>query len=495
MNLYGADFLALLPEFVVVVTACLVIGLDPITPAPRRDLLAWLSLGALALCLGLTGGQINALNVRVSAFSELVVVDAYARFWKILFYGVTGLTILMSLPYLKAERIHLGEYYGFILLSLSGMMVMVSGVDLLTIYLGTELMSLSLYVMTGLNRSKPRSLEASAKYFVLGSFSSGILLYGISLLYGMTGSTKLASIAGTIGTRGADDPLVLIATILLAVGFGFKLAAVPFHMWTPDVYQGAPTSVTAFLAVASKAASFAAFMRVFVEGLGGFKANWSLLFLLISLVTLILGNVVAIVQTNIKRMLAYSSIAHAGYALIGFVAAGRAVGASGGTPGLASVMIYLVLYSFMTLGAFAVIGMLRKGGIEGEEIEDFTGLAKRQPLAAFLMLVFMVSLAGIPPTAGFIGKFYVFMAAVEAGVAWLAAVALIFAAVSAYYYMRVVMVMYMREPNPSSVAPPRLVTSPALSFVLACAVAGVILFGLFPNPLVGFALQSVLTFK
>ncbi len=470
MSLYGTDLMALLPELIIVVTACLIIALDPITPASRRDILAWLSVGALALCLGLTGGQINVLNVRVSAFSDLVVIDAYARFWKILLYGVTGLTILMSLPYLKAERVHLGEYYGFILLALSGMMVMVSGADLLTIYLGTELMSLSLYVMTGLNRSKPRSLEAAAKYFVLGAFSSGILLYGISLLYGLAGSTKLASIAGAIGTRGANDPLVLIATILIAVGFGFKLAAVPFHMWTPDVYQGAPTSVTAFMAVASKAASFAAFMRVFVEGLGGLKAD-------------------------IKRMLAYSSIAHAGYALIGFVAAGRGVGASGGTPGLASIMIYLALYSFMTLGAFAVIGMLRKGGVEGEEIEDFTGLAKRQPLAAFLMLVFMGSLAGIPPTAGFIGKFYVFMAAVEAGLAWLAAIALIFAAVSAYYYMRVVMVMYMRDPSPSSVAQPRLVTSPALSFVLACAVAGVILFGLFPNPLVSFALQSVLTLK
>ncbi|MDP1946203.1 MAG: NADH-quinone oxidoreductase subunit N [Nitrospirota bacterium] len=494
MSLYGTDLLALLPELIVVAAACLVIALDPITPASRRDLLAWLSLGALALCLGLTGGQIGTLNVRVSAFSDLVVIDAYARFWKVLLYGVTGLTILMSLPYLKAERIHLGEYYGFILLALSGMMVMVSGADLLTIYLGTELMSLSLYVMTGLNRSKPRSLEAAAKYFVLGAFSSGILLYGISLLYGMAGSTKLASIASAIGTHGANDPLVLIATILVAVGFSFKLAAVPFHMWTPDVYQGAPTSVTAFMAVAAKAASFAAFMRVFVEGLGGLKADWSLLFLLIALVTLVLGNVVAIVQTNIKRMLAYSSIAHAGYALIGFVAAGRAVGPSGSTPGLASVMIYLALYSFMTLGAFAVIGMLRKGEREGEEIEDFTGLAKRQPLAAFLMLVFMVSLAGIPPTAGFIGKFYVFMAAVDAGLAWLAAIALLFAAVSAYYYMRVVMVMYMREPDPAAVAP-RLVTSPALSFVLACAVAGVIFFGLFPNSLVSFALQSVLTFK
>jgi NADH-quinone oxidoreductase subunit N len=349
---------------------------------------------------------------------------------------VTGLTILMSLPYLKAEGLHLGEYYGFILLALSGMMVMVSGADLLTIYLGTELMSLSLYVLAGLKRASPRSLEASAKYFVLGAFSSGLLLYGISLLYGLTGSTRLSAIADALGTKGFDDPLLLIATILLTVGFGFKLAVVPFHMWTPDVYQGAPTAVTAFMAVASKAASFAAFLRVFVEGLGGMRADWSNLFVVLCVITLVLGNVVAIVQTNIKRMLAYSSIAHAGYALIGLVAAGRAAGESGGTSGIASVMLYLAFYAFMTLGAFAVIAMFRKGGLEGEDIDDYAGLAKRQPVAALMMLVFMVSLAGIPPTAGFLGKFYVFMAAVEAGLSWLAAVALIFAAVSAYYYMR-----------------------------------------------------------
>lgn len=495
MTFSSADFFALLPEFLVVIAACAVIGLDPITPSSRKDLLAWLSLGTLALCLGLTGGQISILNMRVTAFSDLVVVDAYARFWKVLLYIVTGLTILLSLPYLKAERLRLGEYYGLMLLALSGMMVMVSGADLLTIYLGTELMSLSLYVMTGLKRTESRSLEASAKYFVLGAFSSGILLYGISLLYGLAGSTRLSAIATAIGASGVHDPLLLLATILLAVGFGFKLAVVPFHMWTPDVYQGAPTSVTAFMAVASKAASFAAFMRVFVEGLGALKADWSALFLIICLATLVLGNLVAIVQTNVKRMLAYSSIAHAGYALIGLVAAAKGMGASGSTSGLASVMLYLAIYAFMTLGAFAVIGMLRKGGLEGEEIDDFTGLARRQPLAAFLMLAFMVSLAGIPPTAGFVGKFYVFMAAVESGLTWLAVVALIFAAVSAYYYMRIVMVMYMREPESSTAEMPRLAMSPALSIVLACTIAGVVLLGLFPSPLVSLALQSVLSFK
>ncbi|MGH9578562.1 MAG: NADH-quinone oxidoreductase subunit N, partial [Terriglobales bacterium] len=286
-----------------------------------------------------------------------------------------------------------------------------------------------------------------------------------------------------------------LAMILLIVGFGFKLAVVPFHMWTPDVYEGSPTSVTAFMAVASKAASFGAFLRVFVEGLGGLKTNWYALFLVICLLTLVLGNIVAIVQTNIKRMLAYSSIAHAGYALIGVVVAGRTAQGTADVGGLASVMLYIAIYAFMTLGAFSVVAMLRKGGLEGEDVEDFTGLAKRQPLAAFLMMVFMVSLAGIPPTAGFIGKFYVFMAAVKAGLTWLAVVALIFAAVSAYYYLRVVMVMYMREPELSNNAIPTLATSPALSIVLACALAGIVYFGLFPNSLVTLATQAALPLK
>ncbi len=492
MTLPLADILAILPELIVVAAACLVLGLDPVTPQAKKDGLAWLSLGALAICLGLTASQ---MRTPLFAFSGLVVIDPFACFWKLLLYLVTGLTILLSFAYLKEERLHVGEYYGFVLLALSGMMVMVSAADLLTIYLGTELMSLSLYVMAGLKRSEPRSLEASAKYFVLGAFSSGILLYGISLLYGVAGSTKLSVIGAATATRGFDDPMLTLATILVAVGFSFKLAVVPFHMWTPDVYQGAPTSVTAFMAVASKAASFGAFLRVFVEGLGGLKDHWSMLFLLLCIVTLVLGNVVAIVQTNIKRMLAYSSIAHAGYALIGVVAAGRGGTDAGGSGSLASVLLYLAVYAFMTLGAFAVVALLRKGGLEGEEIDDFAGLAKREPIAALLMLVFMVSLAGIPPTAGFIGKFYVFMAAVEAGLSWLAVVALIFAAVSAYYYLRIVMVMYMREPDPSSGAIPRFVASPALSIVLACTVGGVILFGLFPNPLVSLATQAVLPFK
>ncbi|MDO9117113.1 MAG: NADH-quinone oxidoreductase subunit N [Nitrospira sp.] len=491
MMLSAHDLFAILPELLVVFAACAVLALDPITPSSKKDGLAWLSLGTMAICMGLTAARFGSPT---TAFGGLVVIDNYSCFWKLLLYFVTGLTILLSFPYLKEERIYLGEYYGFILLALSGMMVMVSGADLLTIYLGTELMSLSLYVMAGLKRGEAKSLEASAKYFVLGAFSSGILLYGISLLYGSAGSTQLPAIAAAIAGRSLDDPLLLFATILIAVGFSFKLAVVPFHMWTPDVYQGAPTSVTAFMAVASKAASFGAFMRVFVEGLGGVRANWSLMFLLLCIGTLILGNIVALVQTNVKRMLAYSSIAHAGYALIGVVAAGRLAPAEASSA-VSSVMLYIALYAFMTFGAFTIIAMLRKGGLEGDEIEDFSGLAKRHPFAALLMMVFMVSLAGIPPTAGFIGKFYVFMSAVQAGLTWLAVLALVFAAISAYFYLRLVMVMYMREPEAVTALSPRFVSSPALSIVLACAIAGVVFFGFYPDPIVNLATQAALTLK
>lgn len=490
MSLPLADLVTILPELLIVGMACLILVLDPITSTGKKDFLAWMSLGVLGVCALITMADFGESTL---AFSGLVVVDAYAAFWKMLLYLVSGLTILLSMSYLKEEKIELAEYYAFVLLALAGMMVMVSGADLLTIYLGIELMSITLYIMAGIKRFEARSIEASAKYFVLGAFSSGILLYGISLLFGVTGSTRLSEIAVAVNGPALDDPLMLLALMLIIVGFGFKVAAVPFHMWTPDVYEGAPTSVTAFMAVASKAASFAAFLRVLLEAFGGVKPNWNVLILAVCLLTVALGNLVAIVQTNVKRMLAYSSIAHAGYALVGVVVAGW-VGteANVSSRGVSSLMLYLAIYSFMTLGAFAMVAMLRKGGLEGEEIEDFTGLAKRHKGGAFLMLVFMISLAGIPPTAGFIGKFYLFMAAVNAGLAWLAIFGLIFAAISAFYYLRIVMVMYMREPSPEQERNTRLVLSPQVSVVLACAVAGVVLLGIFPGPLVSIADLSVL---
>ncbi|MEX0829511.1 MAG: NADH-quinone oxidoreductase subunit N [Nitrospirales bacterium] len=493
MSLPLADLVTILPELLIVGIACLILVLDPITSTAKKDLLAWMSLGVLGICALITMGDFGETTV---AFSGLVVVDAYAAFWKMLLYLVSGLTILLSMSYLKEERIELAEYYAFVLLALAGMLVMVSGADLLTIYLGTELMSITLYIMAGFKRFEARSIEASAKYFVLGAFSSGILLYGISLLFGVTGSTRLSEIAIAVNGPALEDPLMLLALMLIIVGFGFKVAAVPFHMWTPDVYEGAPTSVTAFMAVASKAASFAAFLRVLLEAFGGVKPNWNILILAVCLLTVALGNLVAIVQTNVKRMLAYSSIAHAGYALVGVVVAGWiGVESDISSRGVSSLMLYLAIYSFMTLGAFAMVAMLRKGGLEGEEIEDFTGLAKRHKGGAFLMLLFMVSLAGIPPTAGFIGKFYLFMAAVNADLAWLAIFGLIFATISAFYYLRIVMVMYMREPSPEQEQNTRLALSPHVSVVLACAVAGVVLLGIFPGPLVSLADLSILATK
>jgi NADH-quinone oxidoreductase subunit N len=420
----------------------------------------------------------------------LYVLDAYGIFWKLLLIVASALVILMAKAYLKLEEIDLPEFYAFILLSLSGMMVMVSGADLLVIYLGLELMSLSLYVMAGFKRYELRPLEAAAKYFILGSFSSGILLYGISLLFGRTGSTTLAGVREGIAALPSGDPILLLAMSLLIVGFGFKVAAVPFHMWTPDVYEGSPTSVTAYMAVASKAASFAAFIRVFMEALGGLKEEWRMLLVAVCVATMILGNVVAIVQTNIKRMLAYSSIAHAGYALIGVVVADAF--------GMASVMLYLAIYAFMNLGAFTVVTMLRRGGLEGDEIDDFTGLAKRNKWVALVMLLFMFSLAGIPPTGGFIAKFYVFMAAVGAHMPALAVLAVVFAAVSAYFYLRVVMVMYMREPGETAGTPGydvRVVASPATIVVLLVAAIGVIVLGVFPDQLVKAAQSAILPLR
>jgi NADH-quinone oxidoreductase subunit N len=486
-----ADLLAILPELLVMAGGCLVLVLDPLTSKDRKDWLAYFSLAVLGVAFVVGYWFMGALTGSPRlAFSGLYALDAYGTFWKLLLILVSGLVILLAKAHLKLEEIDLPEFYAFILLSLSGMMVMVSGTDLLVIYLGLELMSLSLYVMAGFKRYALRSLEAAAKYFILGSFSSGILLYGISLLFGRTGSTTLAGIRDGIAGLPAGDPILMLAMSLLIVGFGFKVSAVPFHMWTPDVYEGSPTSVTAYISVASKAASFAAFLRVFLEALGGLKDDWQMLLVAVSVATMILGNVVAIVQTNIKRMLAYSSIAHAGYALIGLVAADAF--------GVASVILYLAIYAFMNLGAFAVVTMLRRGGLEGDDIDDFTGLARQNKWAAFVMLLFMFSLAGIPPTAGFIAKFYVFMAAVGAGMTWLAVLAVVFAAISAYFYLRVVMVMYMREPGETVGSPGydvRVVASPATIAVLLVAALGVIVLGLFPDPLIQAAQSAILPLK
>jgi NADH-quinone oxidoreductase subunit N len=338
----------------------------------------------------------------------------------------------------------------------------------------------SFYILAGFIKPSQRSNEAAVKYFLLGAFSLGILLYGMSLMYGLSGTTNLRVMATVFASLHGDSRLTL-AVILVVAGVGFKIAAVPFHMWAPDVYEGAPTPITAFLSVGSKAASFAMLVRIFVEGFPSASADWRLLFWVLSIATMTIGNVAAVTQTNVKRMLAYSSVAHAGYVLMGVVA--------GTARGITAMLVYLMVYSFMQLGAFAVVVVLRRRDVAGDELKDFSGLAFRNPFAAFAMLIFMLSLGGIPPTAGFMGKFWLFSAAIDAHYYWLAVIGVLNSAISLYYYIRIVVFMYVKRETLGS----EPATSPTLALVLGVAVAATLAFGLYPRLLFEVAEASART--
>ncbi len=410
----------------------------------------------------------------------MFISDGYSTFFKLIFVVNVILSVLISIKYIAVERVNHGEYYALILFSTIGMMIMASAGDLIVLYLGLELMALSTYVLAGFIRHDIKSNEAALKYFLLGAFSSAFLLYGISIIYGLTGTTDLRGIAFFINERGLSDNFsLLLSVIFLTVAFGFKIAAAPFHMWAPDVYEGAPTSITAFMSVGPKAAGFAVLGRVFMVAFVSVKVEWAAILVPLSILTMAVGNIVALSQTNIKRMLAYSSIAHAGYALLGIITANN--------EGLASVMNYLMIYAFMNIGAFAVIIMLRSEGFKGDSIYDYQGLSKTHPLAAMLMLIFMFSLTGIPPTAGFIGKLYIFMSAINAGYTWLVIIAVIFSAISAYFYLRVVMYMYMREPKETVT----LTTSFSNGVALGITTFAVLFIGVLPSFLLNLAKAAI----
>ena len=465
MNFNIVNVIFSMPEIIVLAGACLLILLDLVLYKNQKGIIGYLSL-LIILIAG--AGTLILSSPSVEIFDRMFVVDGYSTFFKMIFYLSTFLAVLLSINYIKIEGVEYGEYYILMLFALSGMMVMASSIDLLSIYVGLELMALSIYILTGFKQYNGRSNEAAMKYVILGAFSSGILLYGISLVYGLTGTTQLADIAGILKQQGNLDIGLVLAIIFLIAGFGFKVAAVPFHMWAPDVYEGAPTSITAFMSVGPKAASFAVILRVFLEALQPVSASWTTLIAILSVVTMATGSIIALSQTNIKRMLAYSSIAHAGYALLGLVA--------GGADGIASVMLYMLIYAFMNMGIFGTIILLRKGDFKAENIEDYTGLAKVNRGAAFLMLIFLFSLAGIPPTAGFIGKFYIFMSLIKTGYVSLAIIAVIMSVISAYFYIRIVMLIYMKEP----VREFDLARSPANSIALIIAVIGTIIIGILP---------------
>ena len=373
-------------------------------------------------------------------FSGMFVHDTLTVFFTLLFCAIAAIAVLISWRYVDRTRLHPGEYYALLLSATLGMVVMAASNDLITIFLGLELMSIALYVMVGFRRNLLESNEASMKYFLLGAFASGFLLYGIALLYGATGSTHLREIATFVkDSPVVSSPLFTFGGLLVLTGLGFKVAAVPFHMWTPDAYEGAPTSVTAFMSAGAKAAGFAALLRVALTALADVQMDWRPILTVVAILTMTIGNVTAVLQSSVKRMLAYSSIAHAGYVLVAVVA--------GGAEGAAAAVFYLAVYSFMNLGAFGVLALLGRGREERVLISDFNGLGFRQPLLGIAMSVFLISLGGIPPTAGFMGKVYVFGAAIHAGQIPLVVIGVLNSVVSVYYYLRVTIAMYMHEPK------------------------------------------------
>jgi len=472
----AADFYYILPEIVLTAGALVVLLVDLLFK-DRDDLTLTATLGTLLV----TGVVLfSFVGVDTTASRGLLAIDGFATLFKFIFLFAAAVTVLMSSSYLKVEGVPAGEYYFLIVCATLGMMFMASGVDLITLFIGLETMAVSFYILVGFLKPNQRSNEASVKYYLLGAFSTGILLYGMSLLYAVSGSTNLGEIAAAVGAEGSSG-LVILAVILVTAGMAFKIAAVPFHMWAPDVYEGAPTPITAFLSVGSKAAAFAMLLRVFVEGLPTVVADWQVFFWWLAVLTMTVGNVAAITQSNIKRMLAYSSIAHSGYVLIGVVA--------GTSRGWTAAMVYLVVYAFMQLGAFAVVTALRRRDVVGDELKDLSGLYSQSPLAAVAMLVFMLSLGGIPPTAGFMGKIWIFGAAIDQGFVSLAIIGVVNSAISLFYYIRVVVFMWIKD----EVVGSEITIGPAMATVLCVTLVGSIVFGIYPQPIFEQALAAAST--
>ncbi|MEK6718922.1 MAG: NADH-quinone oxidoreductase subunit N [candidate division NC10 bacterium] len=469
---------AMLPMLLVAGAGILILILDPLTPPARRDRLAALGLvGIVAAAVALLAQRGRPEVV----FGGMLAADAFALFFNLLFLLVAGLTLLISLPYVRRVGMDHGGYYALLLFSTLGMMIMASSLDLMTIFLGLETLSISLYILAGFLREQLKSNESALKYLLLGAFASGFLLYGIALVYGATGSINLKRVAEAIASGKVANPLLLtIGMGLLIIGFGFKVAAVPFHMWTPDVYEGAPTSVTAFMIAGTKAAAFAAFLRILMTALPVLQPDWSRVLWVLAVLTMTVGNVVAIAQSNIKRMLAYSSIAHAGYILVALVAANKL--------GSGSILFYLTAYTFMNLGAFAVVVALARQDGERVIIDDYAGLGLKYPFLGAAMALFMFSLAGIPPTGGFMGKFYIFSAAIQANYIGLAIVGVLNSVISVFYYLRITVVMYMGQGEAES-RPAGL--SPALRLAVLIAILGTLQLGLFPSRFLEVALRSV----
>jgi len=475
---FAAHWEVALPGLLIAATAMIIMMADVLVAGVERDALAGLALVGLATAAG------AALWLWAQGagggFGETLRGDRYALFFTLLLVGATALTVLLSVDFLRLHALPAGEYFALMLLSTSGMVFMAAANDLIVIFLALEIMSVAVYVLVGMLRREVRSNEASLKYFLLGAFATGFLLYGIAFFYGATGSTRLDVVA-RVAARDGLTPFMVLGLALLLVGFGFKVALIPFHVWTPDVYEGAPTAVTAFMAVGVKAAAFA---RVLLDALLPVAAGWTGVLWVLAALTMTVGNVSAVTQRSVKRMLAYSSIAHAGYALVGLVTASKAGGAA--------LLYYLVVYAVMNLGAFAVLIALGRRGEPNEMLQDFAGVGFRHPVLGLTMAVFMLSLAGIPPTAGFTGKFYLFSAAVDAGYVGLAVIGVLNSVVSVYYYLGVLVQMYMVEGTRSIDAP---ASRPYLLATILVTGIATLLLGVFPSGAMELARVSVASLR
>lgn len=474
------NFAPIMPEVILSIFGMALLLVNVFVKSEHKAYLGYLSLIGIVIA-GFT--LIGGWGSNLMSFNDSVVMDNFSIFFKGIFLLTVAMTILISDQYFKREECNSGELYPLLLFATVGMMLMASGTDLMTIFLGLEVLSVSLYILAGFNRANIKSNEAGLKYFLLGAFSTGFLLYGMALTYGATGTTRVVKIAEyvTQNSSVAQNPLFIIGMLLMAVGFSFKIAAAPFHMWTPDVYEGAPTPMTAFMSAGPKAAGFAAFLRVVLVAFPALKADWSDLLWVLAVLTMTVGNLIALNQDNIKRMLAYSSIAHAGYALVGF--------ASGSAEGTAGILFYMLSYTFMNIGAFAIIVLVGKKGEANTNVMDYAGFGTKHPILALAMAVFLFSLAGIPPTAGFIGKFYLFAAAVKSGYVWLAIIGVLNSAASVYYYLRVMVYMYMKDPVEEF---DWMKITPAVAICIIIAVIGVLLPGVVPAFLLDLAQQAVL---
>jgi NADH-quinone oxidoreductase subunit N len=484
INIPSFSLASIGPWITLTLAGILILVLDALSPKGQKRK-AYFSIIAL-LALAVASLQTIQLWGKTGLdFGRMVYLDNFAfYFYQILLLGA-ALTVLISPHYLEEYDKNLGEYYALLLFATLGMMIMVAGAHLIMIFLGLEIMSIAVYILAGLFREDVRSNEAALKYLVLGAFSSAFLLYGMAMLYGATGGTLFISdLAAKFKDLAAlTKPLTLLGLAMLLVGFGFKVASVPFHMWTPDVYEGAPTSVTAFMAVGVKAAAFAAFARIMFLAFPAFQVDWVMLLWILAVATMTLGNVVAIAQTNIKRMLAYSSIAHAGYLLVALVAANQL--------GAVSLIYYLLAYTLMNVGAFGVVILVGRKKDSYLNIYDYAGLGFQHPVLAATMSLFMFALAGMPPTAGFVGKFYIFSAAVQAGYIWLAIIGVMNSLVSVFYYLRITVLMYMR-PAEADLGP--IAFTPGLTVALAVTALGTLLIGIFPGCLYDLAVASVKIF-